>query len=384
MKRTHLRMLNVSLVCVACQPLSGLFGGDVEAPSLSAVTYPAGSYPRSIALGDLNGDGAPDVVTANDDSDDVSVLLNNGLGALSAAKSFATTENPLGVDLGDFDQDGDLDIVAANFHIQGQSQLSLLFNDGTGNFSEPVALPFAGFSMGYNVKVADLNDDGLVDLIAQDFSDTILFFNQGAGVFGPEQFYSEGFFHYDFAVGDLDHDGKIDLVSGGGNTADSGLRLRTNNGSGQLQTPISIQNKEVPNGIQIGDLNGDGLADIAVCFETANKIEALINVGGDFVSTQKQRTGDNPNNLALADMNGDNTLDILTANYDSGDVGILFNDGAANFSKVTQYAIGASPMKLAVADLNGDGLIDVVTANPADNSVTVLLSATENPGPINR
>ncbi|MBC8123408.1 MAG: VCBS repeat-containing protein, partial [Gemmatimonadaceae bacterium] len=121
--------------------------------------FVAGDAPRSITVGDLDGDGALDLATANGNSDNVSVLKNNGNGTFAAAQNFAAGDEPQPITVGDLDGDGDLDLATAN-----GSSLFVLKNNGDGTFA--AAQNF--FTGGIVVTVGDLDGDGDLDLATPD------------------------------------------------------------------------------------------------------------------------------------------------------------------------------------------------------------------------
>src|SRR5436853_6262207 len=140
--------------------------------SFSAATlYQAGSDPTAIATADLDGNGHPDLVVANQRSNDVSVLLADGRGAFSAARNFAVGHGPAGVAVGDFNRDGHPDLAVTNFL---DATVAVLLGDGRGSFSAPTS-----FAVGVTqrpvptgVAVGDFNGDGDPDLAVT---------NEGAG-----------------------------------------------------------------------------------------------------------------------------------------------------------------------------------------------------------
>ena len=163
-----------------------------------AASYPVGASPQAVAIGDFNGDGKADMVTANTNSNTVSVLLNNGNGTFGAAQTYAVGVSPTSVAVGDFNGDGKLDIATANegayyaaYSAHGGS-VSVLLGNGDGTFQ-----PAANFSAGVNtqsVAVGDFNHDGKLDLATANEgtsyrggSSVGVLLGNGDGIFQPAQ-----------------------------------------------------------------------------------------------------------------------------------------------------------------------------------------------------
>src|SRR5262249_6109375 len=139
--------------------------------------------------------------------------------------------------------------------------------------------------------------------------------------------------------------------------------------------------------VAVGDINGDGKADIVVANYTANSASVLLNTtptagsAATFAAPRTFATGSRPTAVILADINGDGRPDIITANYNSNTVSVLINStttGATTPSFVGQrtFGTGTKPQSVAAVDVNGDGSPDLVSANLGSNNVSVLLNTT--------
>jgi hypothetical protein len=181
----------------------------------AAVSFAVGDGPRSVAVADLGGDSVPDLVTANRDSDDVSVLRGNGDGSFQATVSFAAGDRPFSVAVADLDGDGVPDVVTANLErapFTGDD-VSVLLGNGDGSFQ--AAVSFAAGDEPVFVAVADLDGDGVPDLVTanRDSDDVSVLLGNGDGSFQAAVSFAVGDNPNSVAVADLDGDTAPDLVT---------------------------------------------------------------------------------------------------------------------------------------------------------------------------
>jgi hypothetical protein len=249
--------------------LLGNGDGSFQAPH----SFAAGSSSRALVVGDFNGDGIPDLAVTNDLNPDgrVSVLLGNGDGSFQDARSFAAGIWPRSVAVGDFNGDGRLDLVVANFTT---ANVSVLLGNGDGTFQD--AVNFAAGSSPLSVAVGDFNGDGTPDLaVANNGSnDVSVLLGNGDGTFQAAHNFAAETNPFSVAVGDFNGDGLPDLaVAGYG-----GVRVLQGNGDGTFRTsPVSYIAGDSPHSVAVGDLNGDGSADLAVANEGSNDVSILLN-----------------------------------------------------------------------------------------------------------
>jgi hypothetical protein len=141
-----------------------------------------------------------------------------------------------------------------------------------------------------------------------------------------------------------------------------------------------------PDGVDTGDLNGDGRVDFAVTQDNngAGRLSVVMNLGGGLFSAPVHYPtgGSNSGDLIIRDFDLDGDLDAATANQDSANVTIMTNNGAGVFASGALLAAGADPDGLSAADFNGDGQLDLAVANRTPSTVSVFMNTTPGPCPV--
>lgn len=235
---------------------------------VSNAVYSVGSVPGRPLVADINHDGLPDIVCANQAADTLSVLTNNGQGGFSLASSPATPSNggpvsPVAVDI---NNDGKITLVCANGTggIGGNScdsTLSVITNAGYGIFHLAYKLN-VGVCPGFLVA-ADVNGDGKVDLACLNSADNTLsvLTNNGNGGFGSSATLPVGRSPIGLVAADLSGDGLPDFVYE--SLYGGSVSVLTNNGSGALGSSVTLTPTRL-GGFIVADLNADGRKDL-VC-----------------------------------------------------------------------------------------------------------------------
>jgi hypothetical protein len=344
---------------------------------LAPLTYDVGTVPLRVAVGDFNGDGIPDLVTANVGSDpdpgSVSVLLGNGDGTFQPARNFLAGSNPWGVAVGDFNGDGIPDLAVANSAgFGGASGVSVLLGNGDGTFQSPRL--FRAGSLSTSVTVADFNGDGLLDLaVTNDGSNFLsVLLGNGDGTFQPARNFTIGGEALSAAVGDFNGDGIPDLAVA--RTHGSYVSVLLGYGDGSFQPARAFFAGSNPQDVAVGDFNGDGIPDLAVANYLSDGVSVLLGNGdGTFQPARTVTTGAGAS-VAVADFNGDGIADLAVANFFSDSVRVLLGNGDGTFLAPRNFPAGQSPRYMAVGDFNGDGSPDLAVANEYSNRVSILLN----------
>ena len=349
------------------------------------MAYPVvGSQPSAIAVVDMNGDGVLDVVTANATTADVSVLLGNGDGTLRAAGHFPAggTGFPrlAGLAVADLDGDGFPDVVTGD----RTNQMAVVFlNDGAGGLGPAARFPVGGLGNTLNaVAIGDLTGDGIPDVAAGQFvteGSVSVLAGTGTGSFGPPVSTPASRFGIRaVAIGDVDGDGLPDVATG---HVDGTVVVLLGDGAGGFSRSLVTHPVDAASALVIADATGDGRLDVVVTGFEGSRVAVLPSNGlaglGPAISLPVGPGAHNPAGVAVGDLTGDGVADLVTANPRSVSVSVLVGDGIGGFRSGLQspYPVGnGSPVGVAVGDLNGDGLLDVVVADAELGTVIVLLN----------
>ncbi|NJD06217.1 MAG: VCBS repeat-containing protein [Methylococcaceae bacterium] len=342
--------------------------------------YPVGTQPTGLVVMDVNGDGRPDLATSNHNGSNVSVLLNTAEGGFPGRYDYPNAD-PRTLALGELDGDDKLD--AAIVTDQG---ITVRLGDGAGDWKS--SIQYSTSASPRAVSITDFNADGLADLAVSRSDHVNLLLGIGSGVFAPYVDYPVGIAVASL-VGDCDGDGLADVVTVNyGDTAivppvPPHLGVLLGHGDGTLAASIDTIAGNQPLVLAAGDFNGDGRLDVATTDAgdpegtpaVPGTISVLLGKGdGSFQDKVDYPVGDihAPRAIVAADFNRDGKLDLAGANYWPDTVSLLLGKGDGTFSAPTDFGVGRRPYDLAVADLNGDGNPDLASISNRDNTLSVL------------
>ncbi|HWW84649.1 MAG TPA: VCBS repeat-containing protein [Vicinamibacterales bacterium] len=336
--------------------------------------------PTSLAIGDVDGDGIPDLTVTDLGNDTVSIATGRGDGTFNALSSIGVGSGPRALTMGDFKGNGRLDLATAN---RDGSNVSILLSRGRGRFEVAPAYP-TGACCPPSLVVGDFDGDGVVDLAEANFPDSTISILKGLGNgrFQTTARTAVPNFPSEMAGADFDGDGHLDLAIAnqaiglvGGNTVS--ILLGRGDLTFQTAPPVSVGS---PVAIVAADLNNDGRPDLAVTNVFGNSVSILLGNGdGTFQHAPPVPVGNNPTALAAADLNGDGCIDLVVANLNAnnmsipGSISVLLGQCDGTFQIAPEVTVGVRPLSVAVGDLNGDGQLDLAVVNEFGNPPTSIL-----------
>jgi FG-GAP-like repeat/FG-GAP repeat len=349
-------------------------------------TIKVGKNPGSVEVADFNKDGYQDIALASTKDSSIIILLGNGKGEFteSAGSPFPANRFPNDIAVADFNMDGNLDLGIANTEI---SSLTVLLGNGKGQFQQSPKSPFLVHSKPHTHGIAtgDFNGDGKPDLATDSWAENkvLIIFGDGKGNFGDETSYEVGNHPYQrLRAADLNKDGKPDLVTSNLDGRNVTVLLAIGDGKFQEAQGSPFVAGDTPFGIAIADVNDDGNQDIAVInspsITSENKgkdgLTILLGDGtGKFLPLNGSpfETGKSPSRLAIGDLNADGINDIAVANYNDKSITVFYMNKQGMDKRVV-INVGNHPDGISIQDMNGDKKNDIIVSNFDDNSLMIL------------
>ncbi|WP_341734487.1 FG-GAP-like repeat-containing protein, partial [Microcoleus sp. EPA2] len=310
------------------------------------VDFPTGTNPISVSIGDFNGDLKPDLAVANNSGSSASILLNTtATGATTPTFAnqveFPTGFRPFSLSIGDINGDGKPDLAVAN---NSGSSASILLNTTPTGAATPTFSPQVTFPTGngpISVSIGDFNGDLKPDLAVmnRDSNTTSILLNTtptGATTptFAAKVDFFTGAFPYSVSIGDINGDGKPDLAVANAGSSSASILLNTTPTGATTPTfaaKVDFFTGFTPTSVSIGDINGDLKPDLAVANLNSNTASILLNTTPTGAATPTFApqvtfpTGAIPFSVSIGDINGDGKPDLAVANANSNDVSILLN-----------------------------------------------------------
>jgi hypothetical protein len=360
--------------------------------NLSVAFITTGTNPDFVATADLNGDGFQDVIVANFTDGTLSIFLGVGDGTFNLPTTVTVGAGPVWMATGNFhqtittDPSTNVDIVVAN---QNAKNLSLLLGNGDGTFQPPLTITTG--NMPSAIAVADFNNDGISDLAVVNQGDNTIgvYIGNGDGTFKTPTLITTGAKPTSIIAGALNSNSNTIIDLAITNSGENTLETFFGKGDGTFFNGIKYATGVTPVFVASADVNGDEILDLIVADSgtvatsnnsVINSVSVFIGNGdGTFGTATAGRfdypAGTNPTSIAIADFNADGLPDMAVTAQGDNSLAVLIGTGGGAFAPPIELPLQNSPDSAATADFNGDGLPDVAATNFGSNSVAIVLDS---------
>ncbi len=294
---------------------------------------------------------------------------------INAPTNYPVGAAPRAIATADFDGDGFDDLATANAN---SNNVSILFGNGDGTFGS--AVNYAAGTEPSSVAAGYLDNDLNVDLAVANFEsdDVSILINDGSGVFEAPQSYPTGITGASprsVCIVELNGAGLADLAVA--NVDADSVAVLINNGDGTFPDPVTygLGIGASPWSIVSADLDGDTWNDLAVANSGTDNVSVLTNnQDGTFAVPATYSVGNSPRALVAADFDGLSGPDLAVANYSDHDVSILDNNGDGTFGVPTDYPAGSAPRGICSVDLDTDTDLDLAVVNYTSGTLSIFMN----------
>ncbi len=355
----------------------GMAGGEFA----SDVRLAAGLQPREVVAVDLDKDNDLDLVAITQLDTSVVTLVNNGSGGFTLGNKVALTGAPRSLTVGLVNSDTIPDVAVTQ--ITGADGVRVLFGKGDGTLLTTGATVALTGRDPRSVAIGDVNKDGKADLVTGDSNEDEISvaLGDGAGVFSAPTHFACGNFPLNVSLTDTNADGKLDVVFLSRNDPDNPTdqaQPRTvrifgkGDGTFDLTNIMRVATGTNPRDLVLGDISGDGLLDAVVASTGENTAHThIIRADGTIVPGTPRRAGIGARAIALARVGTGLNTDILTINGDNS-FSLIQNSGNNAFTLIASYQAGSDAIEAASGDFDKDGKVDLVLANRLTNDLSVV------------
>ena len=348
----------------------------IQLSFMARISAPAGTNPVGLVASDINNDGFQELVTANQTTNNVTVLAYSQ--AWKNGVSYPAATSPTSLVAADFNGNGRPDLAVACSNATGTDLVVLQDNGGIG-FLAPAPLTVAMNLVGVDAR--DVNSDNKPDLVAisRSSGQAYVLLNTTVAMtptFTAGASYAVGSQPAAVLLSDVDADGKPDLV--GTSYAAASLSVFLGQGAGVFAAAAKVTTTATqPIALVLGDLNKDGKLDAVTTSFDGKQVSLLTGKGdGTFASLRNMPVGSMPRAVAIADLDSDGKQDLIVANSGDDVVTVFLGKGDGTFEPAQNFTVGSQPVGLVVVDLNKDGKPDIATANFNGNDVSILYNQT--------
>lgn len=337
---------------------------------------PVAGEEKAFASADINNDGHPDLVVLESRRNNAVVFLGSEDGRFREHRSFAAGQWPTHLTAADVDTDGNVDLVIANHET---ANLTLLLGDGAGAFTQAPDSPLQvdADPHVHVVHTCDIDGDGIEDVIVDSRNDNglIVLRGRGNGTFEVPGISVDmgGDPYLGVAIGDINGDDLLDLVSPNEDSIGVALNTSSNAVSFRLSQPIQI---DAPFALALADIDLDGNLDLVVASDgPRSQVTILPGDGrGNFdVGKTPVPVARGAKSIATGDLTGDGTADIAVTGWSSPEVVIINGRDIRNYTRISLDDIG-NPWGAIIADLNGDGFGDLAIADGVKPVARIYMS----------
>ena len=320
--------------------------GSITSGSFAAkVDFATGTVPNIIVVGDLDGDGKLDLAVSNNSASTISIFRNTSTSGSITTSSFAAKvdfsvgSNPRGIALNDIDGDGKLDIAVAN---KTGNTVSVLYNTSTSG-----------------------------SITSGSFAAQITFSSSSPN---------------EIVFSDLDGDGKAEMLVANGASNITSVYLNTASRgsitSSSFATAATYTTGSFAEGAATGDIDGDGKQDMVIVNSSSNTVSLFRNTSTlgslGFAAKVDFTTGTTPSSVKLGDIDGDNKVDLIIPNNSSSTISVFRNTATSgtissgSLAAKVDFSVGSYPALVSVGDIDGDGRMDMVSPNNGSATVSVI------------
>ena len=338
----------------------------------SQKSYAAGTAVNFVATGYIDGDGNDDFITANQNSNDISVFLGNGDGTFKASTLLTGVTAPARVSIEDIDGDGKKDILVGG----AASAISVFYGNGNGSFQAARSYDVGGSGVA-ELMTGDFNSDGVKDIaVANKTTNSvrILLGTSTPGTFAAAVSYNTGPGTQPAAItiDDFNNDGILDIATG--NTTNASVSILLGNGNGTFKSFTTFTTGVLPFSVRSSDFDGDGKTDLLVANQSSGSVSVLLGNGdGSFKAQTTISLPGAARAVVIGDFNSDGNRDFAVTD-NSNTVSIFTGNGDGTFQQRGSYT--GAVKNLAIGDFNNDGVDDLLAAGWTNNNATVYLTKT--------